>query len=142
MNTHTASFRPGDSVASDDDVRHLASMLAGDALPRERALLLTWLDGDDRLLGLAIPIQGVPVTPDNDLAPGLSMLLRSVGEKTAPGGAVVAVLERPGTDDLTASDRAWNTLLRSQAAEAGVRVRGVFVAAGGSVRPLTLDDAG
>lgn len=141
MTTHTASFRPGDPVASDDDVLHLARMLAGDALPRERVLLLTWLDADDRLLGIAVPIQGVPVTPDDDVAPGLGLLLRSVGEETAPGGALVAVLERPGTDDITASDRAWNALVRGQASAAGVRVRGVFVAAGGTVRPLALDDA-
>lgn len=141
MDTFTEPLRPGDWVATDDDVLRLASMLAADALPRERALLLTWLDGDDRLLGLAVPLQGVPATPADDVASGVAMILRSVAEETAPGGSLVAVLERPGADGITPPDRAWNAVLRHQAADAGVRVRGVFVAAGGVVRPLTLDDA-
>jgi hypothetical protein len=142
VNTSTASLRPGDPVASDDDVLRLARMLAGDARPRERMLLLTWLDADDRLLGLAIPVRGIPALPDDDVAPGLGTLVRSVVQEAAPGGSVVAVLERPGDVTITSADRAWNAVLREQSAAGGVRVRGVFLAASGLVRPVTLDDAG
>jgi hypothetical protein len=134
-------FRPGDEVAADAELLELAHFLAGGTSPRRRTLTVTWLDADDRLLGLALPIDDVPVRPDAVALAGLGTVLRSVVDDEAPGGCAVVVLERPGDATLTADDRAWNRDLRAQADAQGVRLRGFFVAAGGQVRPLALDDA-
>jgi len=134
-------FRPGDEVADDAELLELAHFLAGGAHPRRRCLTVTWLDAEDRLLGLALPIDDVPRQPDAAALVGLGTVLRSVVDDEAPGGSAVVVLERPGDATLTADDRAWNRDLREQADAQGVRLRGFFVAAGGQVRPLALDDA-
>ena len=138
MDTLTEPFRPGDHVADDAELLELATFLAGGVLPRQRTLTLTWLDADDRLLGLVVPLGDVPPEPDDVMARDLGRLMAEVLAEHAPGGSVVAILERPGDPAIAAGDRAWNRTLRAQD---GVRPRGVFVAAGGAVRPLTLDDA-
>ncbi|MFB7799276.1 hypothetical protein [Isoptericola sp. NPDC056134] len=134
-------FRPGDEVADDAELLELAHFLAGGVHPRRRTLTVTWLDADDRLLGLALPIDDVPRRPDPAALVGLGTVLRGVVDDEAPGGSAVVVLERPGDATLTADDRAWNRDLREQADAQRVRLRGFFVAAGGQVRPLALDDA-
>lgn len=139
MRPFTAIPRPGDRVADDVQLLALATFLA-DAAPRGRSLRLTWLDADERLLGRLVPVDDLPALPGPPVA-GLGTLLASAIRQSAPGGSVVAVLQRPGDDAIGATDRAWNAAIRDQAREHGVRVRGVFVAAGGSVRPVTLDDA-
>ena len=141
MDTSTAPFRPGDLIADDAELLELATFLAGGARPRRRTLTVTWLDADDRLLGLALPIDDVPVRPDGAALVGLGTVLRSVIDDEVPGGCAVAVLERPGEAGISADDRAWNRDLRDQARVQGVRLRGFFVSAGGQVRPLALDDA-
>ena len=138
MDTLTEPFRPGDRITDDAELLELACYLADASRPGERDLTLTWLDADDRLLGLIVPLDDVPDSPDATVARGLGDLVRDVVDEHAPGGSVVAVLGRPGDSAVSAGDRAWNRALRHGA---GVRVRGVFVAAGGEVRPLTLDDA-
>lgn len=132
--------RPGDVIEDDARLLELAMLLAGDARPRRRILSVTWLDDADRLTGVLVPIQGVHALPDGHAPTNLGGLLALLDEH-APGGSAVAVLARPGGSAITATDRAWNTMLREQGRERGVRVRGFFVAAGGAVRPLTLDDA-
>ncbi|MFC8599810.1 hypothetical protein [Isoptericola sp. NPDC057191] len=137
----TLTFRPGDLVADDAALLELARFLADGTFARRRTLTVTWLDADDRLLGVALPLEDVPARPDPEILAGLSAVLRSVVDDEAPGGSAVAVLDRPGDATVTADDRAWNRGLREQAAAQDVRLRGFFVAAGGQVRPLTLDDA-
>ncbi|MFI2103981.1 hypothetical protein ACH436_11850 [Isoptericola sp. NPDC019693] len=137
----TTPFRPGDEIADDAELLQLAHFLAGGVRPRGRTLTVTWLDADDRLLGLALPIEDVPLRPDAASLVGLGTVLRSVVDDEAPGGCAVVVLERPGDSTVTADDRTWNRELREQADGQGVRLRGFFVAAGGQVRPLALDDA-
>ena len=138
METLTEPFRPGDRITDDAELLELACYLADASRPGERDLTLTWLDADDRVVGVVLPVDDVPTAPDAAAARHLGDLLREVLDEHAPGGSVVAVLGRPGDSAVSAGDRAWNRALR---ARSGVRVRGVFVAAGGEVRPLTLDDA-
>ncbi len=138
METLTEPFRPGDRIADDVELLELARYLADSSRPGERDLTLTWLDADDRLLGVIVPLDDVPTVPDTGTSRGLGALLHDVLDEHAPGGSVVAVLGRPGDSSVGDGDRAWNRALRERP---DVRVRGVFVAAGGEVRPLTLDDA-
>ena len=139
METLIEPFRPGDRITDDDDLLELARYLADASRPGERDLTLTWLDAEDRLLGLIMPLDDVPAVPDAVAARGLGDLLHDILDEHAPGGSVVAVLGRPGDSAVGADDRAWNRALRDRS---DIRVRGVFVAAGGEVRPLTLDAAG
>ncbi|RKS69194.1 hypothetical protein CLV35_3368 [Motilibacter peucedani] len=82
----------------------------------------------------------LPLPPADRIADdhALLQLATWLAEDCAPGRGVVAVLCRPGPAAVGADDRAWDQQLRAQRR---ARVRGVFVAAGGTVRPLTLDDA-
>ncbi|WP_277208910.1 hypothetical protein [Isoptericola croceus] len=142
MNLTTRPFRPGDKVADDAALLELASFLCGGVLPRERVLTLAWLDSDDRVTGIAVPVRDVPDRPSDDDAARFGGVIASVTEQSVPGGSVVAMLERPGEQSVTTADRAWNAALRDQAAQRGFRLHGLFVAAGGAVRPLAMDDAG
>jgi hypothetical protein len=142
MDTFGAPLLPGDLVEDDDHLLELVAFLAGDARPHRRCLLLTWLDAEDRVPGVLLPLHGVPVVPDDERSSRFGRLAAGVVTEHLPGGSVVAVLERPGGAAITETDRAWNAMLRAQARQHGFRVRGFFVAAGGQVRPLTLDDAG
>lgn len=142
MDTFGAPLLPGDLVEDDGQLLELAAFLAGDARPHRRCLLLTWLDADDRVPGVLLPLHGIPDLPDDERSGRFGRLAAGVVTEHLPGGSVVAVLERPGGAAIAESDRAWNAMLRTQARERGFRVRGFFVAAGGQVRPLTLDDAG
>lgn len=141
MNLTTAPFRPGDKVADDAALLALATFLSGGVLPRQRVLTLTWLDLDDRVTGIAVPVRDVPEHPSADDAARFGGVISSVTEQSVPGGSVLAVFERPGEQTVTAADRAWNDALRAQAEQRGFRLHGLFVSAGGAVRPLTLDDA-
>ncbi|NOV96459.1 hypothetical protein [Isoptericola halotolerans] len=142
MNLTTTPFRPGDKVADDGERLALATFLAGGVLPRERILTLAWLDADDRVTGIAVPVREVPQHPSDDDAARFGGVIASVTQQSVPGGSVVAILERPGEQSVTAADRAWNTALRAQAAQRDFRLHGLFVAAGGAVRPIAMDDAG
>ncbi|WP_407318675.1 hypothetical protein UQW22_18465 [Isoptericola halotolerans] len=142
MDLTTASFRPGDKVADDAALLELATFLCGGVLPRQRVLTLAWLDADDRVTGIAVPVRDVPDRPSDDDAARFGGVIASVTQQSVPGGSVVAMLERPGERSVSPADRAWNDALRVQAAERGFRLHGLFVAAGGAVRPLAMDDAG
>ncbi|GAA1713011.1 hypothetical protein GCM10009809_06440 [Isoptericola hypogeus] len=138
MDTRIEPFRPGDRISDDAELLELAAWLADASRPGERDLTLTWLDADDRVVGVVVPVDDAPAAPDVELTRHLGTLMREVLDEHAPGGSIVAVLGRPGDSAIGAADRAWNRALR---ADPGGRVRGVFVAADGVVRPLTLDDA-
>ena len=85
-----------------------------------------------------MPIDDVPLQPDTQMFAALSRILDDMLVEHAPGGSVVLVLARPGSGALTASDLAWNSALRTHLS---ARVRRIFVAVSGEVRPITLDDA-
>ncbi|GAA4732089.1 hypothetical protein GCM10023216_25280 [Isoptericola chiayiensis] len=141
MDTTPTPVRPGDHVYDDADRLALATTLAAAALPRSRTLCLSWIDADHRAAGVAVPIREVPEYPDVDDARRFGMVIASVTQESVPGGSVVAVLCRPGDATICDVDRAWNLALREQSATHGFRLHGLFVAAGGGVRPLTMDDA-
>ncbi|WP_402464159.1 hypothetical protein [Isoptericola aurantiacus] len=141
MDLTPAPVSPGDLVVTDADRLALATTLARAALPRSRTLGLTWIDDRDRASGVAVPVRGVPEIPSTEDAARLGMVIASVTEQSAAGGSVVAVLCRPGETTIGDGDRAWNLALREQSATHGFRLHGLFVAAGGTVRPLTMDDA-
>ena len=134
----TATLVPGDRVHDDEALLALATQLARELDDGKRTLALAWLDADDHLLPVVVPIDDIPEVPDEESAPGLAMVMGAAVEEHAPGGSVVLILIRGGSTAVTAADRAWNRLLRSQHS---ARVRAMFVAAGGTVRPLAPHDA-
>ncbi|NHC46945.1 P-loop NTPase family protein [Motilibacter aurantiacus] len=133
-----ATLNPGDRIHDDEALLALATQLGRELDDFGRTLALTWLDADDHLLPIVVPIGDIPELPDEGFGPGLETVMGASVHEHAPGGSVVPVLIRGGSPTVTAGDRAWNRLLREQDS---VRVRGVFVAVAGTVRPIAVDDA-
>ncbi|NHC14627.1 hypothetical protein [Motilibacter deserti] len=133
----TVTLTAGDHIHDDEALLALATQFGRDVDTGGRTLALTWLDAHDRLMPLVVPIDDIPELPDEGFAPALATVM-AAPTQGAPDCGVVAILVRGGSPRVTAGDRAWNRVLRGQDS---IRVRGVFVAAGGTVRPLALDDA-
>lgn len=133
----TVTLVPGDRIHDDEALLAFATQLGRELDDGKRTLALAWLDADDHLLPVVVPIDDIPEVPDDEFAPGLAMVMGAAVEEHAPGGSVVLILIRGGSTTVTAADRAWNRMLCSQDS---ARVRAVFVAAGGTVRPLPPDD--
>jgi len=142
MTTHTDTIRPGDRLPDDDALLAWARFLHQDVKPRRASLWLTFLDSDDRPLPTVFPIDDVPASPDPEIVTNLVRVLHEVITDQAPGGSAVLMLERPGTDAVTAADGRWFSALHDSVLECRVRLRGVFLATASGVRALTPDDVG
>lgn len=142
MTTSHDTIRPGDRLRDDESLLAWARFLHQQVDVRKVSLWITFLDADDRTLPVVVPIDDVPTSPDDEIVTNLVDVLRDVLDDQAPGGSAVLMLERPGTDAVTAGDGWWFSALHACAARSGVRLRGVFLATGRRVRPLTPDDVG
>lgn len=142
MTTSHGTIRPGDRLPDDESLLAWARFLHQQVDARRVSLWITFLDADDRTLPVVVPIDDVPTSPDDEIVTNLVGVLRDVLDDQAPGGSAVLMLERPGTAAVTAGDGLWFSALHACAARSGVRLRGVFLATGRHVRPLTPDDVG
>lgn len=109
---------------------------------RTFSLGLTFSDADDRALPVVVPIDDVPASPDVEIVTNLVGVLREVITDQAPGGRAMLMLERPGSEAVSAEDEHGFSALHASASECGVRLRGILLATGRRVRPLTPDDVG
>jgi len=119
-------------VNSGAEARTRVFDLIGRAIRRQLWVMV--LDAHGYQLPLLIPIGDIPVRPEpGDLAPAGASMCALLSEY-APGGSVILILERPGTAELTATDRAWSGELAT--AFASVRITGIFIAHDEGVAPL------
>lgn len=128
-------------LRTDADLLRWARFINHGVHPRRRTLWVLLLDADDVPRPVIIPIEDVPDLPDARGTARIAEALAVVLEEEAPEGSVVMMLERPGPPLRAQADHAWHTMLRWSMAEAGVRVRAVFLAAAGEVLAFALDDA-
>ncbi|WP_431277745.1 hypothetical protein [Leifsonia poae] len=124
---------PDARVLSESDALDLAARIVGSAI-REQLWAL-FLGEDDRPARLAIPIEGLPDRPTDDLvertAATVGEVLRMLG-----GGSVILVRERPGPPGVGTLDAEWAGSLRVACASAGVSIRGLLLSHDAGVRTL------
>lgn len=103
-----------------------------------RQLWFMLLDDENRQLPVLIP-HDVPRAPTLRYPEALSSLLTGLVEEVRPG-AIVVVLERPGSDILTSADRAWFALVQDAVREAGAGMRGPILAHDDGFRWVAAED--
>ena len=101
------------SIRTDADVRTLWTSLVPSGERRRRSLWLVLLDGDDRTLPVAFPIDDLPAEPDTLLCRNLGKILRDL-TSTGPAASAVLLLCRPGPQTLTVQDRRWASAIRAE----------------------------
>ena len=82
--------------------------------------------------GLPVPqlmeIEDVPSVPDAMTCESLMSLCEMVLDDVIPGGSVALLLTRPGSDQMSDTDRAWARTLIAAAASEGVELWPVHMA--------------
>lgn len=131
---------PREPLDTDADLLRWAQFISRGLIPVRRTLWVMFLDRKNRALPTILPIEEIPDLPDEE-APRMAHNLARIGQDMAPGGAIVLMLERPGARRRAAADDAWHSMLRRELTAAGMRVRAMFLAAGGQVETFALDDA-
>jgi hypothetical protein len=123
--TDTLAFDDVSAVAleSDADVLARVNALVRNAIKRQ--VWLMFLDADRRQLPVLLPTE-IPASPGEEDSELIGSFLRTMMSDVDAATAVIT-LERPGTADLTDSDRAWLETLRRAADVAGVDVVGPFL---------------
>ena len=131
---------PEEPLHTDADLMRWAEFISHGVDPVRRTLWVMFLDAQDTPVPTILPIEEIPDLPDEEV-PRMAHNLAKMGQDMAPGGAMVLMLERPGARHRAAADDAWHSVLRRELVAAGMRVRAMFLAAGGQVETFTLDDA-
>ena len=104
-----------------------------------RQFWLVFLDSDRRQCPTIIPIDGIPDLPDETDAERFAPVLEWLADGEN-AHSVVVLVERPGTERVTESDRAWIRTLRSASQLAEIPVRAQLVVHDDGVRLLAPDD--
>ena len=141
--TTLPQFPDAPPLRTEADVLERVTTIVGHAVAA-RTLWLLLIDGHDRQAPVVVPMEDVPVWPD-DVPETLSTVLAGIAPQLATGcapGSVVFVLERRGRSRPTDPDRAWATALHEAGARAEVAVRGIYLSTSRGVRRLdTAPDA-
>ncbi len=140
--THPADLGlgPAQRLLTEADLARWASFIHQGGSSRSTLWLLL-LDRDGRSLPELIAIDDVEPGPHPVFVANLLQLVEVKLATIAPGGSMVAMLERPGTPHRTPADREWNEAVRGEARTCGIPVQALFVACAGRILPMTLDDA-
>ncbi|QOR71840.1 hypothetical protein IM660_06125 [Ruania alkalisoli] len=131
---------PAQRLLTEVDLARWASFIHQGESSRTTLWLLL-LDGAGRSLPELIAIDDVEPGPHPVFIANLLELVEMTLATIAPGGSMVAMLERPGTPHRTPADREWNEAVRWEARQRGIPVQAFFVACAGRILPMTLDDA-
>jgi hypothetical protein len=130
--------RPEDTyVRSAAELTELWQDLMGAGGFGRRSLWLIFLYEDRQLSPVVMPIDDIPADPDAEMLTNLATIVAGLADDT--GIATTALLlSRPGSDHVTASDRAW---ARSSAVAFGaLSPWPVHLATHGRVRVFAPDD--
>ncbi|MGI8459021.1 MAG: hypothetical protein ACR2LI_13035 [Propionibacteriaceae bacterium] len=88
------------------DLQIFWEALMGEGGFGRRSLWLSFLETDGLPVPHVVPIDDLPVRPDETAVNGLALMVRELVEN-GEVAAVVMLLSRPGPDTKTADDRAW-----------------------------------
>src|SRR3954464_1996905 len=134
----TPPFAPDVPIRSTEELTARWEAMLEPPVFGARALWLTWLADDGRMLKVVVPVDDIPPVPDAGMLVGLRGLHLGVAEDHLRlGGHLAMALCRPGRPTVTKYDDAWVDGLREALDElpAG-HTWSLHLAAGGSVVPL------
>lgn len=112
-------------ITTIDEARDRVNELVGHAIRRQLWLML--LDANGIQLSILIPVDGIPLRPEQGAVGAIAASINEILTERAPGGSVILTLERPGTAALTAPDQAWARELNASFGKV-MRIAGMFVA--------------
>jgi hypothetical protein len=101
-------------------------------------LWFMFLDEDDRQLPILVPLD-VPDRPGEEHSDPLNPFVAALVDEVRPR-SIVVVLERPGPDWLTVSDREWFAVVDDACRAAGVVRRGPILAHDDGFRWVAAED--
>jgi hypothetical protein len=101
-------------------------------------LWFMFLDDDDRQLPILVPLD-VPDRPGEEHSDPLNPFVAALVDEVRPR-SIVVVLERPGPDWLTVSDREWFAVVERACRAAGVVRRGPILAHDDGFRWIASED--
>ncbi len=133
MTLTPAEAREQPLLTEADMIDRIDDLLAPAVNPGQ--LWILFLDDLRRQLPLMVPIDEVPARPKPEAAAALAGIMREVTADT-DACSVIYVLERAGTDRMTAADRCWAGELARTVASTGLDVAGTFLLNRGRVQPL------
>lgn len=121
-------------LTSDFDVLHRVEQLLVRANMRQ--LWLMFLDADNLQLPVLMPIDHLPVLPDEQSAQGFSESLRMLVDHLE-ASALIIVIERYASATLNVQDAAWAASLRKACDRAEIPLRALVLLYRGGARMLT-----
>lgn len=133
--------RPWRLLCTADDVREHLLALVGPERDGPRALWVVFLDENDRVLPLVIPIGDLPTIVNRAMVANLARHLRLLVDENAPGGCLAFGLVRRGGGDRGTFEAGWSTALSEAMVEAGVTVRAIVAIGRDRSRVLPLGPA-
>lgn len=127
----------GPIVTQTDLYNAWCTLLAGVDFDK-RTLWLTFIDAENQMAPLLVPIDDIPEHPDSGLLDNLGHICDQV---VGPTGSSAMLLSRPGYSRPSASDRIWFDALNRMATRASLRIRPIHLATNHGIRVLSVDDA-
>lgn len=121
-------------LISDYDVLRRVEKLIGRANLRQ--LWLLFLDDQNVQLPLLVPIDALPVMPDEHAMPGLAESMRMVMTEIGATSLIV-VIERYASSSLSAQDVAWAVSIRQAFSDGQLELRALLLSHRAGVRMLT-----
>lgn len=106
----------------------------------KRSLWLTFIDDEDRMTPVIVPIDDLPRQPDLPRIPLLADTCEHILATSVPGGSVAMLLSRPGRAGVCDTDRRWSRALYA-AADDRFPMRPLHLATPAQIVVLSRDDA-
>jgi hypothetical protein len=130
MNSISYVDTKSNPLRTDADIADRVDNLVGHALKRQ--LWVLFLDDQNLQRELVIPIDDLPVAPDQTV---VDYLVTALGEvvKMHGGGSLIFVRERPGSEILDRTDLEWAGALTSACERGAVALRGLLLSHDGGV---------
>ncbi|TWP36842.1 hypothetical protein [Leekyejoonella antrihumi] len=106
------TFTPGRLITNDTELREHWVGLMGEEDFEKRSLWLIFVEHDQRVAPVVVPIDDIPMDPDDDtLAEVSTFIVRARDELGV--ASIPMLLSRPGTARMTDTDRRWARALAS-----------------------------
>ena len=133
----TTTPLPHIPVRSADELTQRWATLLAPPVFGLRSLWVTWLDTGGLMNPVVVPIDGLPMTPNDALLDGLLHLHDTVVESSdCADGHLAMALCRPGTPLITAGDDDWTEALREHLDARTDGTWSLHLAAGGTITRL------
>lgn len=117
-------------------VDHLVGLI-GPEVTGPPSVWIAFLDEDDRVLPVAVPVDDLPSFPDTETVANLSALVRAVLAENFPRARVLGAVVRADGGDYGAFERRWAGALWRAAEIDGWPVRAVVAVGEGRARVLS-----